>query len=134
MNYPHGVNGMTVYNLIMRDNELNEIFNIGFFSSRERAEEIARYYLKNIRGFCRYDCGYKISEKNVIGGGNAVSVYIVYGWNGYEDDIVESECFITEALARRKLAEMKSQYDREEWCVDCHFIDKCKWQDGFVRA
>ena len=125
---------MTLYNLTLRDNELGELFNIGFFSSRERAEEIARYYLKNIRGFCEYDCGYSIAEKTVIGGGNAGAVYVVYGWNSYEKDIVESDCFTTEALARRKLAEMKMQYDREEWCVDRFRTDECKWQDGFVRV
>lgn len=125
---------MTLYDLTIRDNELGEQFNIGFFSTRERAEEIARYYLKNIRGFCEYDCGYSIAEKAVIGGGNASEVYVVYGWNSYEKDIVESDCYTTEALARRKLAEMKMQYDREEWCVDRFRTDECKWQDGFVRV
>ena len=125
---------MTLYNLTLRDNELGELFNIGFFSTRERAEEIAQYYLRNIRGFCEYNCGYSIAEKAVIGGGNASEVYVVYGWNSYEKDIVESDCFTTEALARRKLAEMKMQYDREEWCVDCFRTDECKWQDGFVRV
>lgn len=125
---------MTLYNLIMKDNELGEQFNIGFFSSRERAEVIAHDYLHRVRGFCEYDCGYSIAEKPVIGSSKPNSVYIVYGWNGYEDDIIESDCFTTEALARRKLAEMKSQYDREEWCVDCYRIDGCKWQDGFVRV
>ena len=125
---------MTLYNLTLRDNELGEEFNIGFFSSRERAEEIARYYLKNIRGFCEYDCGCSVTEKAVIGGGSAEAVYVVYGWNGDERDIVESDCFTTEALARRQLAEMKMRYGREEWCVDCFRTDECKWQDGFVRV
>ena len=118
----------------MSDNELGEQFNIGFFSSRARAEETARYYLGNIRGFCEYDCGWSVTEKNLIGSGDAGSVFIVYGWNAYEKDIVESDCFTTEALARRRLAEMKMQYSREEWCVDCFRTDECKWQDGFVRV
>ena len=125
---------MTLYNLTIRDNELGEQFNIGFFSTRERAEDIARYYLGNIRGFCEYDCGYSVTEKAVIGGGSAGAVYVVYGWNSYEKDIIESDCFTTEALARRQLAEMKMQYDREEWCVDCFRTDECKWQDGFIRV
>ena len=125
---------MTLYNLTLRDNELGELFNIGFFSSRERAEDIARYYLKNISGFCEYDCGYDITEKAVIGGSGTGLVYIVYGWNGHEEDIIESDCFTTEALARRRLAEMKSEHSREEWCVDCFRTDECKWQDGFVRV
>lgn len=125
---------MTLYSLTMKDNELGEEFGIGFFSSRETAEETARYYLKNVRGFCEYDCGFSVTEKSVVGGGSSGTVYLVYGWNGYEDDIIESDCFTTEGLARRKLAEMKLQYDRGEWCVDSYRIDECKWQDGFVRV
>lgn len=124
---------MTVYNLIMRDNELNEIFNIGFFSSRERAEEIAQHYLHSVKGFCEYDCGYSVNEKMVVGEFED-SFYIVYGWNGYEDDIVESDCFTSKKMAKQMLEEMKLQFNREEWCVDRYFIDKCKWQDGFVRV
>lgn len=118
----------------MKDNELGERFNIGFFSSREKAEEVARYYLKNVRGSCEYDCSMSVTEKAVFGSGSPKEIYIVYGWNGHENDIVESECFTTEALARRKLAEMKTQYEREEWCVDSFFVDECKWRNGFVRV
>lgn len=125
---------MTLYNLVMKDNELGEMFNIGYFSSRERAEAVARDYLRNVRGFCEYDCGYTINEKAVIGSGVPTEIFIVQGWNGYEDDIVESDCYTTEALARRRLAEMKSEYDREEWCVDRDRIDECKWTEGFVRV
>lgn len=123
-----------LYNLNMSDNELGERFNIGFFSSREKAEEVARYYLRSVRGFCEYDCSYTITEKNIVGGKCRGDVYIVYGWNAYENDIVESDCFTTEPLARRMLAEMQIQHRREEWCVDCFRIDECKWQDGFVRV
>lgn len=124
---------MTLYNLTLTDNELGERFNIGFFSSHELAEEIARDYLKNVRGFREYPCGYSITEKAVLGGA-AEDVFVVFGWNGYEDEIVESECFTTEALARRRLAEMKSEYEREEWCVDRFRVDERKWKEGFVRV
>ncbi|MDE6727436.1 MAG: hypothetical protein K2J80_05800 [Oscillospiraceae bacterium] len=125
---------MILYKLTFRDNELGEQFDIGVFSSRKRAEATAREYLRSVSGFCEYDCGYTINEKPVFGDGKPGLVYIVFGWNGYEDDIVESDCYATEALARRGLAEMKLQYDREEWCVDSYRIDECKWQDGFVRV
>lgn len=125
---------MTLYNLTLTDNDLGERFNIGFFSSRELAEATARDYLKNARGFCEYPCGYSITEKAVLGGGAPADVFVVFGWNGCEDDVVESECFTTEALARRKLAELKSEYRREEWCVDRFRVDECKWKDGFVRV
>ncbi len=125
---------MTLYNLIFTDDELDERFNIGFFSTREKAEEVARYYLRSVRGFCEYGCSYSITEKNVVGNAKAGSVFIVYGWNEYDRDIVESDCFATEPLARRMLAEMKATYERAEWCVDHYNTDECKWTDGFVRV
>lgn len=125
---------MTLYNLTFTDKELGEQFNIGFFSSRGRAEAVACDYLRSVRGFCDYTCGYSITEKPVIGSGVPEDIFVVFGWNGYEKDIVESDCYTTEALARRRLAEMKSEYDREEWCVDRYRIDDCKWRDGFVRV
>lgn len=125
---------MTLYNLTLTDNDLGEHFNIGYFSSRARAEAVARDYLRSARGFCEYPCGYSITEKNVVGGKTPMDVFIVFGWNGYEDDVVESDCYTTEALARRKLSELKSEYRREEWCVDRFRVDDCKWKDGFVRV
>lgn len=125
---------MTLYNLTFTDNELDERFNIGYFSSSEKAEDIARYYRRNIRGFCEYDCSYSITEKNVVGNAKTDDIFIVHGWNEYDRDIVESDCFTTEPLARRMLAEMKTRYDRAEWCVDSYRTDECKWTDGFVRV
>ncbi len=125
---------MNLYNLTLTDNELGEEFNIGYFSTRELAEAVAREYLKNVRGFCEYNSGYSITEKNVVGGKSPEDVFIVFGWNGYESDIVESDLYTTEALARCRLTEMKFEHDREEWCVDRFRVDDCKWQDGFVRV
>lgn len=124
---------MPLYNLIFTDNDFEERFNIGFFSTREKAEQTAKYYLRSVRGFCEYDCSYSINEKNVVGNAKG-SVFIVYGWNEYERDLIESDLFATEPLARRMLAEMKTAYQRAEWCIDCYYIDECKWTDGFVRV
>lgn len=125
---------MTLYNLTFTDKELAEQFNIGYFSTRETAEATARDYLNSVRGFCEYNCGYSITEKTVVGGKSPEDVFIVFGWNGYESDIVESDLYPTEALARRRLAEMKSEYNRGEWCVDRFRVDGRKWTEGFVRV
>lgn len=125
---------MTLYNLTLTDNDLSEQFNIGYFTTRELAEATARDYLNSVRGFCEYNCGCSITEKTVVGSKSPVDVFIVFGWNGYESDIVESDLYTTEALARRSLAEMRSEYDREEWCVDRFRVDECRWQEGFVRV
>lgn len=125
---------MTVYHLILKDNETEEEFDIGLFSSREKAENVARYYLSTVKGFCEYDCVYHIEEKAVLGGKNADTVYVACGWNGYEDDIVQSEFYTTEALAERKLVEMRVSYHCTEWTVSFYHIDECSWRDGFVRV
>ena len=124
---------MALYNLVFTDNELGERFNVGYFSTRGAAEETARYYLRNVRGFCEYDCSYSINEKSVLGSPRG-EVFIAFGWNGYEENIVESECCATESLARRRLAELHSEFSRSDWCVDRYRVDERKWTDGFVRV
>ena len=52
-----------VYNLNMIDTESSsdehiEVFNIGFFSSREKAEITAKRYLTNVNGFKDYNVAY----------------------------------------------------------------------------
>ena len=54
--------------LILTDPELSyenhfEDFFIGFFATRQKAEETARYYLGNLPGFCDYPCTYRIEKK-----------------------------------------------------------------------
>lgn len=129
---------MTVFELTFTDNEVGEEFKIGCFSSREKAEQTAQYYLKNVEGFCEYDCSYTIAEKPVTGGTKPSSV-IWYVWGSCDDDsddesFVVSDYYSTEALARRRLAEMKSEYPFDVWDVCRCEIDKCEWTDGFFRA
>lgn len=64
-----------LYLLVLCDEELSydnyrEEFCIGIFSSREKAEMVAKYYLENVEGFKDYPCSYRIEEKNVLGEGN----------------------------------------------------------------
>lgn len=129
-----------LYNLILIDNELSDIFNIGFFSTRELAEQTATEYLTHVQGFCEYDCGYRITEKTVADCTNGIppKIYIVYGWNEDEFseqmDIIESDCYLSEAAAVCVMAEMKKQHTRTEWCADCYTVNEREWKDGFVRV
>ena len=118
-----------LYLLVLTDPELSydnysEDFYIGLFDTEQQAEDIAKHYLKNIKGFCDFPCTYRIVKKDVIGDFNSrISDYLwtVQGWNTNEDldeiDIIESPCFLTEEQADAELPVMKKKYQREEWTV-----------------
>ena len=135
-----------VYNLNMIDMELSydnhiEAFNIGFFSSRDKAEKTARRYLTEVNGFKDYNVTYQIIEKCVIGSTDSIvssDLFIIYGWNENDEldeiDVIESSCYVIKQEAEQKLNELKSSYCRKEWCIDKYIIDECNWQDGFVKV
>ena len=135
---------MKMYKLAFYDLELSydnhkEGFAIGIFSSFEKAEQTAKYYIKNVNGFKDYNCEYKIEVKNIMGTADKklTQVYIIEGWNINsnldEIDTVESECFIDKQSAENGLEVMKQKYSRCEWSLDKYIIDECQWTDGFVR-
>lgn len=135
---------MKLYKLDFYDTELSyddykEGFAIGIFSSLEKAEQTAEYYLKNIIGFKDCHCEYKIEVKNIIGTAdeNVKAVHIIQGWNINsnldEIDIVESDCFTDRKSAEEELENMKQQYSRCNWILDRYMIDECQWTEGFVR-
>lgn len=135
----------TVYNLIMIDMESSydnhiESFNIGVFSSCEKAEKTARRYLTEVNGFKDYKVTYQITEKCVIGFTDNImssDLFIIYGWNENEEldeiDVIESSCYIIKQEAEQKLNELKASCCRKNWCIDNFIIDECNWQEGFVK-
>lgn len=135
----------TVYKLIMNemdssyDNHI-EGFNIGFFSSREKAEKTAKRYLNEVSGFKDYNFTYQIIEKCVIGSTDLAimsDLYIVYGWDENDEldeiDVIESDCYVIKQEAEQKLNELKVSYCRKNWCLDKYILDECNWQEGFVK-
>lgn len=133
-----------VYNLIMIDEEFSydshiEAFNIGFFSSHDKAEETAKRYLTEVEGFKDYNITYQIVEKCVFDGTDSLStsIFIVYGWNenDYYDevDVIESDCYVNQGEAEQEFNKLKASYCRKEWCIDKYIIDQCSWQEGFVK-
>lgn len=135
----------TVYNLVMIDKESSydqhlEGFNIGFFSTREKAKKTAKRYLNEVNGFKDYLIDYHITEKCVIGSADdfkMLELYIVYGWNENDEldeiDEVESDCYTTPEDAEQELNAMKDRFCRKEWNVAKYTIDECCWQEGFVK-
>lgn len=134
-----------LYLLIFTDPELSydnysEDFYIGLFETKQQAEDTARYYLKNIKGFCDFPCTYRIVRKEVAGDFNSRTsnfIWAVQGWNLNEDldeiDIIESPCFLTEEQADAELQAMKKKYQRTEWTLTRWKIGRLEWREGFVR-
>lgn len=134
----------SIYNLMMIDEESSydnhiEAFNIGFFSSYDKAVKTAKRYLAEVGGFKDYNVAYQITEKSVIGcsGSLSTDIYVIYGWNENDEfdtvDVIESNCYVNKNEAELKLNELKASYYRTEWCIDKYVIDECKWQEGFVK-
>jgi hypothetical protein len=136
---------LILYLLTLTDTELSygnhsEDFDIGLFATEQQAEDIARNYLQNVQGFCEFPCTYRIKQKAVLGSEDdktPVFVWMVQGWNTNEAfdeiDVIESDCFSTEAQAKNELAYLKHQYEREEWTITRWKIDERCWQEGFIR-
>ena len=135
-----------VYNLNMIDigssyDDHIEAFNVGFFSSRDKAEKIAKRYLTEVNGFKDYNVTYQITDKCVIGSTDSVilsDLYVIYGWDKNDEldeiNMIESSCYVLKQEAEQKLKELRSSYCREEWCIDKYIIDECNWQKGFVKV
>ncbi len=135
-----------IYCLIITDLNLSynnhfENFNIGYFTSYEKALETANRYLTDIKGFNEYSCKYDITEKPISDFNSRTSadeIFIVFGWNVNdnldETDIVESDCFVSYNTALQELDNMKLKYHRNEWCIDKYKLDECEWADGFTRV
>ena len=131
---------LTFYDLELSYNDYKEGFAIGTFSSSEKAEQTAEYYIRNVNGFKDYPCEYKIEVKNIVGVAdeNLKEIYIIDGWNVNENldetDIIESDCFTDKKSAECELENMKQKYSRCEWTLNKYAIDECEWTDGFVRV
>ena len=117
-----------------------EAFNIGFFSSYDKAEKTARRYLTEVEGFKDHNVIYRITEKSLIGCTDSLStdIFIICGWNENDEldeiDVLESDCYLDKNEAEQRLNELKASYYRKEWCIDKYILDECKWQEGFVKV
>ena len=131
---------LTFYDLELSYDDYKEGFVIGIFSSFSKAEQTAKYCLRNVEGFKDYPCDYQIEIQDIIGTAdtNLKEIYIIDGWNVNENldetDIIESDCFTDKKSAECELENMKQKYSRCEWTLNKYAIDECEWTDGFVRV
>ena len=115
---------MTLFSLNLTDLALSdkthrEDFFIGLFGTRAQAEAVAAHYLKQVPGFCDYDCTYRVEEKSI---------------HNVQRDIIKSDFFLTEEQATFELDYLKLQCPHQEWCIRRHKIGEMLWQNGFVRV
>lgn len=99
---------MTLFSLNLTDLALSdkthrEDFFIGLFGTRAQAEAVAAHYLKQVPGFCDYDCTYRVEEKsihNVQRESLPDFVWQFAGWDETKDgepvNIIKSDFFLTE--------------------------------------
>ena len=121
------------------DEDYEDGFHIGLFTTQEEAESVAARYTKEVPGFKDYDCISRVFAFSVIGGeDHTKQVYRFLGWNINEDldevDILISSCFADRNKAEKALLLAKERTPREEWALNCHTIAQCDWAEGFVRV
>ena len=97
--------GQSLYLQVLTDPELSyddhtENFSIGLFETKQQADETARYYLRNVKGFRNVPCTYRVVKKMVRGfpsGETPNLVWMIQGWNVNqaldEINVIESDCF-----------------------------------------
>ena len=114
-----------------------ERYGIGIFRTRQEAEETARRYLAEVKGFRDYYCEYSIRETPLIGEENVELVYAWFGWNVDEDeneiDILSGPVYADRDAAEAAFAEAKAANERQEWALNCWQLGKCEWTEGFER-
>ena len=98
-----------LYQLVIYDTDLSydnyrESFDIGCFSTYEKAEQTAKQYISTVQGFKDYPCEYEITEKRVVGD------------------------------TEKELEKMRKELQRSEFCITDVTVNQCKWTEGFVRV
>lgn len=114
-----------------------ERYGIGIFRSRMDAEDTARRYLHEVKGFRDYYCEYTIRESEWIGEDSGELVHTWFGWNVDENenevDILSGRIYTDPDEAEAALAAAKAENERQEWVLNCWEIGKCEWAEGFIR-
>lgn len=114
-----------------------ERYGIGIFRTRAEAEETAKRYLSEVKGFRDYYCEYTINETELIGGGDPKIVHTYFGWNLDADeneiDIISGSVYTDADAAEAAMEAAKQAHARQEWVLNHWMIGKCEFEEGFVR-
>lgn len=114
-----------------------ERYGIGIFRTRMEAEDTARRYLAEVKGFRDYYCEFSIRESDLVGDASSDLVHTWFGWNLDENenevDILSGLIYTDPAEAEAALAAAKAENERQEWVLNCWEIGRCEWTEGFIR-
>ena len=131
MNYVYELTFYKVYE------DGRERFGIGFFSSRNRAKEVQKYYTTNVTGFKDTPNGeYEITEVEIERTSSNNRYYYMEGWNedalDFEVDIVRSKIYVNEEEAKQDYNQFVSLHKRQNYVITFFEVDRCEWQEGFI--
>lgn len=114
-----------------------ERYGIGVFRTRNQAEETAKRYLREVKGFRDYYCEYSILKTELIGSGNTDTLHTWFGWNVDENaneiDLLSGMFYEDADKAESAMEAAKAANDRQEWTLNCFQIGRCEWSEGFIR-
>lgn len=114
-----------------------ERYGIGIFRTRAEADETAKRYLREVKGFRDYYCEYTVRETELIGNDDISIVHTWFGWNVDEDenkgDILSGLIYAEADAAKAAMEAAKAEETRQEWSLRCWQIGKYEWTEGFER-
>ncbi len=114
-----------------------ERYGIGIFRTHAQAEETAKRYLREVKGFRDYYCEYSIRETELIGSAETDIIHTWFGWNVDRDesevDLLNGLFYEDAVAAEAAMEAAKASHNRQEWTLSCWKIGKCEWTEGFVR-
>ena len=107
------------------------------FRSLGNAEQTAQRYLREVPGFCDYDCDYHIHKIELDCSDNISHIYAYEGWNEDNDGDVLDQIrgiYPYKDQAESALEAAKLAHSRQFWTLDCLEIGACEWAEGFDRV
>ena len=112
-------------------------FEIGFFSSRDKAKEVQEYYATNVLGFKDTLNGeYEIKEIEIEKTNSTNKYYYIEAWNedefDFDVDMVMSKIYPTEEEAKKDYNQFVALHKRQQCVLTFFEVDHCDWEEGFV--
>lgn len=147
MKYVYELNHQRLVEVIEDTGEkVTETKLLGFYSSKEKCEEVILYYLKQ-PGFKDFPDDFVITQveadlndfNDISGEFNDVVYYLTHEWyDGVYDNVSYLGHYST--YEKAEIAERQYRLDpdlidhQDGFVIDAYEIDKMKWTEGFVFA
>ena len=147
MKYVYELNHQRLVEVIEETGEkVNNTKLLGFYSSKEKCEEVILYYLKQ-PGFKDFPDDFVITQveadlndfNDISGEFNDVVYYLTHEWYDGEYDII-SDLGYYSTHEKAEIAELQYRLDPDikdhpdGFVIDAYEIDKMEWTEGFAFA